>query len=78
MRIIFTVTNGLNYDQRMIRICNSLINAGNVVKLIGAEHSDSPDLEAKSYQQKRLRVIFKKGFGFYFEYNVAGLFHIIV
>jgi glycosyltransferase involved in cell wall biosynthesis len=70
MRITFTVTNGLNYDQRMMRICNSLVNAGNMVKLVGVKHTRSPALESKNYQQHRLRVFFKKCFGFYFEYNV--------
>jgi glycosyltransferase involved in cell wall biosynthesis len=77
MRITITVTNELNYDQRMIRICNSLANAGNIVKLIGVKHSNSPALEYKNYQQKRLHVIFKKGFGFYFEYNVRLFFYLL-
>jgi len=70
MRILFTVTNELNYDQRMIRICNSLTKAGNNVKIIGVKHPNSPDLEDKNYHQKRLPVFFHKGFGFYFEYNL--------
>ena len=77
MRITFTVTNGLNYDQRMIRICNSLLNAGNIVKIIGVKHSYSPALESKDYQQKRLRVICKNGFGFYFEYNLRLFFYLL-
>ena len=77
MRITFTVTNGLNYDQRMIRICNSLANEGNIVKLIGVKHSDSPALEPKNYQQQRLNVLFRKGFGFYFEYNVRLFFYLL-
>jgi glycosyltransferase involved in cell wall biosynthesis len=61
----------------MIRICNSLVNAGNIVKLIGVKHSDSPALESKKYQQHRLPVSFKKGFGFYFEYNVRLFFYLL-
>jgi len=34
-RIVCTVTNDLNYDQRMIRICTSLVNAGYEVTLVG-------------------------------------------
>ncbi|MEO9070515.1 MAG: glycosyltransferase [Ginsengibacter sp.] len=70
MRIIFTVTNDLNYDQRMIRICNTLSERGYVIKIVGTEFNHSAQLEKKNYQQKRLRVFFKKGFGFYFEYNL--------
>ncbi|MEO8822992.1 MAG: glycosyltransferase [Ginsengibacter sp.] len=70
MRQIFTVTNDLNYDQRMIRICNTLSKAGHEVKLVGVRFKESSPLEEKEYLQKRLRIFFKKGFGFYLEYNV--------
>ena len=70
MRIIFTVTNELNYDQRMIRICNTLSESGYGIKIVGREFNNSAQLEKKKYQQKRLRIFFKKGFGFYFEYNL--------
>lgn len=70
MRIIFTVTNDLNYDQRMIRICNTLIENDYEIKIIGREFSDSHTLEKKKYHQKRLKLFFEKGFGFYFEYNL--------
>ena len=70
MYIIFTVTNDLNYDQRMIRICNSLVNSGYSVKIIGVKPNPASVLQKKKYFQKRLPVIFKKGFGFYFEYNL--------
>lgn len=77
MRITFTVTNELNYDQRMIRICNSLVNEGNIVKIIGVEHSNSQALTAKKYKQHRLHTIFKKGFCFYFEYNLRLFFYLL-
>jgi hypothetical protein len=34
-KIIFTVTNDLNFDQRMQRICSTLSNAGYEVELVG-------------------------------------------
>lgn len=77
MRIIFTVTNELNYDQRMIRICNSLSKSGYIVKIIGREFNNSTDLEKKNYEQKRLRLFFKKSFGFYFEYNLKLFFYLL-
>jgi glycosyltransferase involved in cell wall biosynthesis len=70
MRVLLTVTNELNYDQRMIRICDSLVGAGFDVKLIGVKFKDSPHLEKKDYHQKRIRVFSKKGFSFYVEYNL--------
>ncbi|HEY5462664.1 MAG TPA: glycosyltransferase [Hanamia sp.] len=77
MRIIFTVTNDLNYDQRMIRICNTLIENDYEIKIIGRKFIDSHTLEKKKYHQKRLKLFFKKGFGFYFEYNLRLFFYLL-
>lgn len=68
--IIFTVTNDLSYDQRMIRICTSLANNGYAVTLIGRKVKQSVPLSAKAFTQKRLFCFFSKGIGFYVEYNV--------
>ncbi len=76
-RIVFTVTNDLTYDQRMIRICGSLANAGFKVSLIGAEKANSSPISVKSYQQIRLFSFFKKGFSFYAEYNIRLFFKLL-
>ena len=77
MRIIFTVTNELNYEQRMIRICNSLVNSGNTVKIIGVQFNSSGTPEPKKYHQKRLTIFLKKGPGFYIEYNLRLFFYLL-
>ncbi len=77
MRIIFTVTNELNYDQRMIRICDCLIQAGHEVKLVGVKFNGSTSLQEKKYRQKRLKILSRKGFGFYFEYNLKLFFFLL-
>jgi len=68
-QIIFTVTNDLNYDQRMQRICGSLQNAGYNVKLIGVKRRKSAELIKQIFEQKRIKIWFEKGFLFYAEYN---------
>jgi len=69
-RLVFTVTNDLSYDQRMIRICSSLAQAGYEVMLVGRKMKGSIPLEEKPYRQKRLLNLFKKGKAFYIEYNI--------
>jgi glycosyltransferase involved in cell wall biosynthesis len=69
-KIIFTVTNDLNYDQRMQRICGSLAGAGYEVLLVGRELKRSTALVQKNYQQKRLKCWFSKGKLFYTEINI--------
>ncbi|GAB2658017.1 glycosyltransferase [Flavihumibacter cheonanensis] len=67
-RIIFTVTNDLNFDQRMQRIAGSLAAAGYDVCLVGVKKKNSPPLLTLSFHQKRIPVWFEKGKLFYLEY----------
>ncbi|MEY4875664.1 MAG: hypothetical protein RL708_813 [Bacteroidota bacterium] len=70
MKIVFTVTNQLNFDQRMIRICTSLQNAGHDVTLIGWQLKNAPPLNQLVFQQIRLPLIFQKGKLRYIETNI--------
>ena len=63
------MTNDLNYDQRMIRICTSLDAAGYKVLLVGIRNGHSLPLQQRKYRQKRIFTFFKRGFGHYSEYN---------
>jgi len=75
--IFFTVTNDLNYDQRMHRICGSLQAAGFPVTLVGREWPHSRPLEKKTFGQVRLRCRFNTGFLFYAEYNIRLFFFLL-
>ena len=70
MKILFTVTNDLSYDQRMHRICGTLAANGHTVTLIGRALPSSIPLEIKPFEQKRLACFFQTGFAFYAEYNL--------
>jgi len=61
----------------MIRICETLFDEGYKVTLIGAEFSHSPKLNHQKFNQQRIKCIFKKGFGFYAEYNVKLFFTLL-
>lgn len=75
-RIFLTVTNDLTFDQRMHRICNSLVQKGYHVTLVGRQRNKSLPLKQQIFQQKRLPCIFSKGFLFYAEYNLRLLFYL--
>jgi glycosyltransferase involved in cell wall biosynthesis len=77
-KLVFTVTNDLNFDQRMIRICTSLQNAGYEVLLIGRKLKASLPLSLHNYTQKRLFCFFEKGKLFYLEYNFRLFFLLLV
>lgn len=76
-KIIFAVTNDLNNDQRMHKICGSLQAAGYKVLLVGRSKRSSKPLSAKSFNQIRLSCFFEKGKLFYIEYNIRLFFKLI-
>src|SRR5687767_1010559 len=76
--LVFTVTNDLVYDQRMLRICSSLAGAGYHVTLVGRSYRDSPNLLPRPFHQKRLACWSRKGFVFYAEYSVRLFFYLLL
>ena len=70
MKIVVAVTNDLNFDQRMIRSCTALAEAGYDVHFVGRELAYSPDLEPRPYSQHRLKCNVNQGPAFYAEYAV--------
>ncbi len=77
MKIVFTVTNELNFDQRMQRICTSLIGANHQVTLIGWQLKNAPTLTQQDFQQKRLPLFFQKGKLRYIETNIKLLWFLL-
>lgn len=77
MRIVFSVTNDLTYDQRMHRICGTLAANGHTVTLVGRLLPASTALEIRPFAQKRLRCIANKGALFYAEYNLRLFWYLL-
>ncbi len=72
-----TVTNDLNQDQRMHRICSALTEMGHEVVLIGREKPNSQILLKQSFTQKRLKCYFHRSILFYAEYNLRLCFYLL-
>lgn len=75
--IYLTVTTDLSYDQRMIRICTSLSEAGYMVVLVGRKKNTSVALTSQPFEQKRLNCFFEKGFLMYASYNICLFFFLL-
>lgn len=75
--IVCLVINDISTDQRMQRICSSLVSLGYDVTLIGRKLPHSVNLPAFSFNTIRLQCWFNKGFLFYAEYNVRLLFWLL-
>lgn len=76
-KILLAVSTDLNTDQRMLRIANSLQQAGYQVKLVGRQKSDSQPLFKQTFKQVRLRTFIEKGFLFYSLFNLRLFFYIL-
>lgn len=76
-RLVFTVINDLNFDQRMIRICNSLSKAGYEVTLVGRGHLQSGPMKKRAFCQKRLHVARTQGKLMYLTYWIKLFFYLL-
>lgn len=77
LNILFCVTNDLNYDQRMQRICSTLHRAGYDVELIGRKKRGSLPVSPRGYTQTRLKLPVEKGKLFYLFYNLRLFFYLM-
>ena len=77
-KIIFTITNDLTYDQRMLRICSTLATEGYQIQLVGRQLSSSIPFDNSLFTAHRFRLLFNKGKLFYIEYNIRLFFWLLM
>lgn len=68
-RVIVSVTNDLVIDQRVHKVCTTLIKQNFDVLLIGRKSSNNVTIK-RDYPIYRMKLYFNKGFLFYAEYNL--------
>lgn len=68
-RIIVSVSNDLISDRRVDKVCSSLNKKGYDITLVGCIKKTNKPIN-REYKTKRFKMLFKKGFLFYFEYNL--------
>ena len=66
--VIVSVSNNLNTDQRVQKVCNSLHKNGYSILLVGRNYPKTTTLQLP-YNTKRLNLLFNKGVLFYAEFN---------
>lgn len=75
-KIIVSVTNDLTTDQRVAKICNTLIELNFEVTLVGRKLSNSQPIK-RNYTTKRFNLCFNKGALFYANYNIRLFFFLL-
>ena len=68
-RIIISATNDLVTDQRVKKVCETLLDLNFDILLIGRKLPNSLAVE-RNYKIIRMSLLFNKGFLFYAEYNI--------
>ena len=76
-KIIVAVTNDLTHDQRVRKVCDSLVKLGFNPHLVGRKLSSSVEID-RNYTTTRFRLLFNKGPLFYAEYNIRLFLFLLV
>jgi glycosyltransferase involved in cell wall biosynthesis len=75
-KIIVCVTNDLSHDQRVHKVCTTLLQAGLDITLVGRMLPASTPL-TRSYTTKRFKLWFDRGALFYACFNIRLLFYLL-
>ena len=72
--VLVSVINDLVTDRRVDNTCRTLVSCGFRVKLIGRKKKSSLPVGKRSYDTKRMKMIFEKGPAFYIFFNLRLFF----
>ncbi len=76
-RVVFTVTNCICYDQRVLKMADTLSRLNCEITIAGRRLGDCCNSGSVPCKTKRFRILFKKGFLFYSSFNLRLFFYLL-
>ena len=76
-KVAFTVTNCICYDQRVLKMAESVSRLNCTITIIGRRLGECCNSESVPYKTRRFRMLFKKGFLFYSSFNLRLFFYLL-
>ena len=76
-KVVFTVTNCICYDQRVLKMAESLRRLNCEITIAGRKLGDCCNSGSVPYKTKRFRMLFNKGFVFYSSINIRLFFYLL-
>jgi glycosyltransferase involved in cell wall biosynthesis len=77
IRIAFSVTNCICFDQRVLKIAGTLSSFNCDITIIGRRLGECCDTNSVPFRTRRIRMLFTKGFLFYKFYNIRLFFYLL-
>ncbi len=74
-KVIVSVTNDITTDQRVHKVCTTLVENNFDVLLVGRKLKTSIKID-RNYKTKRLKLVFNSSFLFYAEFNLRLFFYL--
>jgi glycosyltransferase involved in cell wall biosynthesis len=76
-RVIFSVTNCICHDQRVLKMAGVVSNLGAEITIVGRRLDHCCSSGSVPFKTRRFRMIFSKGFLFYKFYNIRLLIYLL-
>jgi len=77
LRVVFSVTNCICYDQRVLKMAETVSSLGCDVSIVGRVQGECCKKDRVPFKTKRFRMFFNKGFLFYKFYNIRLFFYLL-
>ncbi|MBG0859775.1 MAG: glycosyltransferase [Bacteroidales bacterium] len=77
IRVVFSVTNCICYDQRVLKIAETVSTLGCEVTIVGRRMGECCDSGSVPFRTKRFRMLIRRGFFFYKFFNIRLFIYLV-